>query len=208
MTTHPPTESSEDSTRQRIIDAALHLFGTQGYPRTTTRAIAEAAGVNEVTLFRHFGSKKNLLMACTEAFNATGFAANFERDLTGDYAQDIDMMAVRMQRDAAQAFNLLRLLLCDAAALPELIQAAQSGMQGNAELIAAYFQRQIEAGVIRDDLDPEALTFTLETLFSTSLIVPKMLAPSDAQTSDLISGETLGQMIAVFVQGTIKSNEN
>jgi AcrR family transcriptional regulator len=51
------------STRQRLINAALELFATQGVAETTTRQIAELAQVNEVTLFRHFGNKQGLLLA-------------------------------------------------------------------------------------------------------------------------------------------------
>ena len=50
-------------TRQRLIDAALELFSSQGVTETTTRQIAELAGVNEVTLFRQFGNKHGLLLA-------------------------------------------------------------------------------------------------------------------------------------------------
>ena len=49
-----------DDTRIRILKAAAEIIAEKGYTRTTTRAIAEAAGVNEVTIFRHFGSKRNL----------------------------------------------------------------------------------------------------------------------------------------------------
>ncbi len=63
------------STRQRLIQAALQLFITQGVSSTTTKAIAELAGVNEVTLFRNFGNKYGLLLAVLEestAFNNLG----------------------------------------------------------------------------------------------------------------------------------------
>lgn len=42
---------------------AKDLFVRQGITQTTTRQIADAAGVNEVTLFRHFGTKQGLLLA-------------------------------------------------------------------------------------------------------------------------------------------------
>lgn len=54
------------STRQRLIHAALELFATQGITETTTKQIAELAGVNEVTLFRQFGNKHGLLLAVIE----------------------------------------------------------------------------------------------------------------------------------------------
>ena len=46
--------------RQRIIRATIRLLKQKGLKATTTRAIAQAANVNEVTLFRQFGSKRNL----------------------------------------------------------------------------------------------------------------------------------------------------
>jgi AcrR family transcriptional regulator len=46
--------------RRLLLDAARDLFGRQDYRATTTREIAEAAGVTEYLLFRHFGSKAGL----------------------------------------------------------------------------------------------------------------------------------------------------
>jgi AcrR family transcriptional regulator len=47
-------------TRERIIDAARTLFSERGYQATTTKELAEAAGVAEITLFRHFPTKAQL----------------------------------------------------------------------------------------------------------------------------------------------------
>jgi AcrR family transcriptional regulator len=46
--------------RQLLLEAARDLFARQDYRSTTTREIAEAAGVTEPLLFRHFGSKAAL----------------------------------------------------------------------------------------------------------------------------------------------------
>ncbi|MGB3789110.1 MAG: TetR/AcrR family transcriptional regulator [Phormidesmis sp.] len=51
------------SSREKIVKSALTLFAQQGTTATTTKEIAENAGVNEVTLFRQFGSKQGLLLA-------------------------------------------------------------------------------------------------------------------------------------------------
>ena len=48
--------------RQDILAAAVEVFAKYGFLGATTRRIAEAAGVNEVTLFRYFGSKETLLL--------------------------------------------------------------------------------------------------------------------------------------------------
>ncbi|MGQ0764259.1 MAG: TetR/AcrR family transcriptional regulator [Gemmatimonadota bacterium] len=51
----------DQPSRQKILEAAAKVYCACGFRGATTRRIAEAAGVNEVTLFRHFGSKQQLL---------------------------------------------------------------------------------------------------------------------------------------------------
>lgn len=57
-----------NETSEKIMKVALKLFSEQGYYPTTTKQIAEEAGVNELTIFRHFGSKSNLFQATTEHY--------------------------------------------------------------------------------------------------------------------------------------------
>jgi len=190
--------SAETSdTRQRIIDAALALFGQIGFARATTRAIAAAAEVNEVTLFRHFGSKKQLLAACVASFNNQGFAATFTQKLTGDYARDIFAMAQTQIAGMLAGFDLVRLLLCDVQEMPDLQQIAAAGAQGNTALVADYFRQQIDAGVVRADLDPLALAQAFDSLFSWPVVIEKVLATGRIPSDSLVQ-----QWVAIFVQGT------
>ncbi|TVP64411.1 MAG: TetR/AcrR family transcriptional regulator, partial [Nodularia sp. (in: Bacteria)] len=53
---------SEAQTRTRILQAAQKLFASKGFDGTTTRDLAQAAGVAEGTLFRHFSNKKSILV--------------------------------------------------------------------------------------------------------------------------------------------------
>jgi AcrR family transcriptional regulator len=55
-----------DETRQRIIDAALRLFGEHGFDGASTRDIATAAGVNAPALQYYFENKEGLYQACAE----------------------------------------------------------------------------------------------------------------------------------------------
>jgi AcrR family transcriptional regulator len=59
-----PTENLD--TAARLILAASKTFARLGLKGATTKQIAKEAGVNEVTLFRHFQSKENLLKAVLE----------------------------------------------------------------------------------------------------------------------------------------------
>jgi AcrR family transcriptional regulator len=54
---------AELETQAAILTAAAELFAERGYRGTTTRALAERAGVNEVTIFRRFKNKQGVLAA-------------------------------------------------------------------------------------------------------------------------------------------------
>jgi AcrR family transcriptional regulator len=59
-----------ESTRQALIRAGLDLFGRNGFDATSTREIAQAAGVNSAGIAYHFGGKDGLRQACAEAIIA------------------------------------------------------------------------------------------------------------------------------------------
>lgn len=70
-----PKTSSED-TRSRILEAAIDLFSDKGFYATTTINIAKKAGVNEVTLFRHFTNKSMLFQEVLKQIKQLGFDAD------------------------------------------------------------------------------------------------------------------------------------
>jgi AcrR family transcriptional regulator len=67
---HKPAElgkAAPEETRERIIAAARDIMARKGKRGATTREIADIAGVNEATLFRHFGNKESLILAVAKA---------------------------------------------------------------------------------------------------------------------------------------------
>lgn len=57
-----------EATRVRITEAAMELHGSIGPARTTMTAVAERAGVQRQTVYRHFANEEELLLACSEHF--------------------------------------------------------------------------------------------------------------------------------------------
>lgn len=55
-----------DATRDALVTAALKIFGRDGFHAASTRAIAEAAGVNQALIGYHFGGKEALYLAVFE----------------------------------------------------------------------------------------------------------------------------------------------
>ena len=58
-----------DATRQRIVDAAVQLHSTVGPARTSVSALAEAAGVTRLTVYRHFPDERELYAACGQRWD-------------------------------------------------------------------------------------------------------------------------------------------
>jgi AcrR family transcriptional regulator len=60
----------QEETRRRIVEAAVALHGEEGPARTTMSAIAERAGVQRNTLYRHFPDERSIVYACSAHFYA------------------------------------------------------------------------------------------------------------------------------------------
>jgi AcrR family transcriptional regulator len=59
---------SQRETRKRIVEATVHLHQTIGSSKTTISAIAEKAGVERLTVYRHFPDERSLFTACTSHY--------------------------------------------------------------------------------------------------------------------------------------------
>ena len=55
----------QEETRERIVDAAIALHEELGPAATTIRALAERAGVQRLTVYRHFANEGEILDACS-----------------------------------------------------------------------------------------------------------------------------------------------
>jgi AcrR family transcriptional regulator len=87
-----PEKTARGSARDRLLDAAAVVFARDGLAASTTREIARAAGVNEVTIFRLFQTKQNLLTAVLERVFAPPPAAKAEGNRGGRRVGESDRM--------------------------------------------------------------------------------------------------------------------
>jgi AcrR family transcriptional regulator len=62
--------AQQDETRLRITEATVDLHGTVGPARTTISAVAERAGVQRATVYRHFPTEEALFAACSSHWRA------------------------------------------------------------------------------------------------------------------------------------------
>jgi AcrR family transcriptional regulator len=95
------------ATRRALLDAAVRRFTTEGYAKTTTRQIADDAGVNVALIGRYFTSKEGLFEAClAEAVDEVSRTVGDVTRSAGP-AEAISAMAVGASRDARPGLRLL-----------------------------------------------------------------------------------------------------
>lgn len=198
-------ERWQSETAQRIIQAAARVFSEQGYSGATTRAIAATAGVNEVTLFRHFGSKKNLMLAVINQRSVLpSIGTALTGQLTGDYRQDLLRIGTRFLALTSERRNEILMTLFEAQRLPEIRDTIAQVPLRQQKVLGQYLRHQIERGVVRDmdaDLAAQAF-FGMFFAYATSYL---MLAGSDGAEIPL---ETVAALfVDIFVEGTIRREE-
>lgn len=110
---HAESATPPSATRQRLLDAAAKVFAREGLTGATTRAIAEEAGVNEVTLFRHFQSKDRLIAAVIgENFGPQSASAQLDiPEATDDIRSDLTALARCYAKHLAENLGLVRTMI-------------------------------------------------------------------------------------------------
>lgn len=102
------------NTHERIIAAAKDLFQRQGFAAATTKEIADLAGVSEVTLFRHFESKRRLfeetVHSCIHPYE---IGAYLENEATLDLEHDLKQIAYNMKETYKQNAPTMRMIMRD-----------------------------------------------------------------------------------------------
>ena len=66
MTHAPAKRLPAEARRQAVLDTACRVFSRSSYRGATTAEIAREAGISEPILYRHFGSKRELYLACVD----------------------------------------------------------------------------------------------------------------------------------------------
>lgn len=170
--------------REKLLEVAARVYAEAGYRGTTTRRIAQEADLNEVTLFRHFGSKDALLREAIEA------ADRQSRELLDLEAADPIAELHRWALAAFQRFyrqrNLIRQVLGDIVQRPEIAPSiCDETTTAEFDQLILYLRVLEERGVVHigDPLLLEASgAMLVHALLSHALwrdLVPNMPAPEE-----------------------------
>jgi AcrR family transcriptional regulator len=174
-----PRERSE--TRGRLIDVTARLFAEAGYHGATTRRIAREAGLNEVTVFRHFGSKDALIR------EALRVVARERRPMLDESARDPH---AELNRWALACFthfydnrNLIRRLMGEMVERPEIAPGLCQDTNEEFFQLVRFLEALRARGEVREDVRSEAAAgMLIGAMLSNALwrdLLPNMPPPED-----------------------------
>lgn len=169
-------------TRQKILGAAIQVYGQHGFRGATTRRIAAAAGVNEVTVFRRFGTKESLLNEALSLLAIEGADHPLPPE-PGNALEELTDWCHRHLNDLRSRPAMIRACIGEVGARRELSAGVSVVSERAFAELRRYLRDLHSAGRISGDPDSDAAAaMLLGALFADAMardMVPAMFPPED-----------------------------
>lgn len=149
------------SSKEKILQASIELFMTKGYKKTTTKLIAKEAGVNEVTIFRLFGKKKNIIeeIVYSKISHMNALKGYFKNDVSYNLEEDLFESSLLYYNAMSKNLPFMMTLLDELGGDFERIFSVLPSHVN--QTYQTYFDQMYERGVIKEaDSDFLARSFT------------------------------------------------
>jgi AcrR family transcriptional regulator len=175
--------------RERILEAAARVYALHGFRGATTRLIANEAGVNEVTLFRTFGSKSALIEAVLAQYGKSRPAVSLPDEPVDPLAELTAFVAEHLER-VREMRPLLMHTMSEVDERPEAHEFACRGRHHVHDTITTYIRRLQARGMADRDLNVEVAAVMLSaTVMSDAVsrhIVPEVYPPIDTAAEQYV----------------------
>ncbi|WP_418955636.1 TetR/AcrR family transcriptional regulator [Streptomyces tritici] len=150
------------STRDRLVEATRELLWERGYVGTSPKAIQQAAGAGQGSMYHHFAGKPDLALAAIRR-TAQELRAAAEAALGGEgSAYDRVEAYLRRERDVLRGCPVGRLTMDpDVMASPQLRAPVDETLDWLRGRLAGILQEGLERGELTGPLDPEAVAATV-----------------------------------------------
>ena len=178
-----------EPTRQQLIDAAVRVYAECGFRGATTRRIADEAGVNEVTLFRHFGTKSALIEEAIRT-NAAIAPRPTLPEVPLDPVAELTRWAKADHAFMLENRDLTRTVLAESAERPDCAASTIEQSRCALQELRAYIARLAKHRFIPSAADAgPAATMLVGTLFADAMgrdVMPSALPPLERATATYV----------------------
>ncbi|MEO8945918.1 MAG: helix-turn-helix domain-containing protein [Gemmatimonadaceae bacterium] len=171
--------------REELLRAAARVYARHGYRGSTTRRIADEAGVNEITIFRQFGTKDTLIHEAIASCGPSGPTMELPK-VPVDPQHELQQWATTLRSHIYASRSLTRRCMSEREEHPQLSASANRGPLRAAAELQGYIGRLQARGFIEGNVDAKAAAAMLiGTIFSDAMgrdIMPDIYpsTPTDA----------------------------
>jgi AcrR family transcriptional regulator len=194
---HSDVKVTPEETRERIILAAREVIKHKGKRGATTREIADVAGVNEATLFRHFGNKEALIIAVAKHSCPDVELRASIGDLDGPVEEDLFAIARAMTEHMESMIDMIRWSLVETD-YEDSVFARETWRPQTAvrSVVSQFMEKQVQAGRLVGNSDDLAVVFM-------GMIFARVIAGAKFRDSKVFSDKEYGlkYIVDVFLNG-------
>ena len=191
-------------TKQRLLDATLKLISEKGYLGATTREIAQEAGVTELTLFRHFGTKEKLFEYLLKNHTFLPRLKELLPELDGlSYEDSLRLIATRFLLSLKERKSMVKIMYSEVTIYPEKIRKLYNKFIEDLTLtLASYFTGLQKRGLLRSVSPEMAAQLFLGVLFSYFRSEEIM---RDGGMKKQAMEKNIKEFVDIFMFGTMKN---
>lgn len=199
MSTTTHVRIAAEDRRQQIVDVARELFARRGFEGTTTRELAEHAGINEALIFRHFPSKEELYWAVLQnMIDMRGTKDRLREHVNAGLSESETLTAVA-QDILNRSVLLTRLLFYSVLEKHELSDRFFSThVIAYHEILAEYIRKGIAAGRFRK-MDPLLAARAFIGIFSYHFQIQELFGGKNHQKFE--SKDVIQQQVDIWLEG-------
>jgi AcrR family transcriptional regulator len=197
------------NTKEQLLKATLKLISEKGYLGATTREIALEAGVTELTLFRHFGSKEHLFEELLKSYTFLPMLKELLPEMEGLSCEEgLTLIASRFLLSLKERKSMVKIMYSEITSYPEKIKEVYNKyIDEMRRTLARYFESQQNSGVLRKNMSPEmaarVFLWILVSYFRSEEIMRSAGIRKTAMEKDV------GAIIDIFMHGaSIDHNSN
>lgn len=164
------------STDEKIVEATLRVLQREGFQKATTKKIAAEAGVNEVTIFRNFENKQNLIETTKNYYlkiltDAISEIFEFDEDEGIEEYLKISFFGILNLSD--EDFSILKIAMEEVRGVSEKKHLISEITDVILNKLEEFFKLQIDKGIIRE-INPKSLSVMCFSVLFQSVILWKI----------------------------------
>ncbi len=184
-------ESKGQAARERILDAALELFARRGFDATTTKRIAEEAGVPSGLIFYYFDTKKGVLQALMRERSALPRLRSLLEESTGtDTRSTLINIGCGFFEAVEREEPMIRVIFGELHLSSEVSDTFRELSDEGLRLISSYLAESVAAGRLRPvDVEVFARLFLYSVVFAAVFKRPEDPKSFVERSVDFLLGE-------------------